>query len=141
MLVCGEECVRGEDGVFVSRSLCLTQWHDPAAGRAHAAEEWNDAEAGFALLQQLSAHAAERKRRSDATFQDLVNNRGFMTIDAQGEDLGKPVCTTCFAADTPQKPLRKCSACSGVRYCSRDCQRTHWPQHREQCRRARGGQA
>ena len=32
--------------------------------------------------------------------------------------------------------LKQCKGCLQVAYCSRDCQKAHWPQHKEECRRA-----
>ena len=29
--------------------------------------------------------------------------------------------------------LRRCSRCQAIRYCSRDCQARHWPQHKVTC--------
>ena len=32
-------------------------------------------------------------------------------------------------------PLQKCSKCLVASYCSKDCQVSHWPQHKRGCRR------
>ena len=29
--------------------------------------------------------------------------------------------------------IRRCSRCQAIRYCSRDCQARHWPQHKVTC--------
>ena len=34
----------------------------------------------------------------------------------------------------PELALRKCSRCSAVRYCSRECQTEHWKEHKASCR-------
>ncbi|KAK7090338.1 uncharacterized protein [Littorina saxatilis] len=33
--------------------------------------------------------------------------------------------------------IRRCSACNAIRYCSRDCQKRHWSQHKADCRKVR----
>ncbi|KIY44237.1 hypothetical protein FISHEDRAFT_52392 [Fistulina hepatica ATCC 64428] len=41
---------------------------------------------------------------------------------------------TCeFCRATSDQPLRCCSRCHIVRYCSQECQRTDWPQHKRLC--------
>ncbi|KAI3620829.1 set and mynd domain-containing protein 3 [Moniliophthora roreri] len=44
------------------------------------------------------------------------------------------VCEQCFPGDKDATKLRSCGACSRVKYCSTDCQKKHWPQHKEACR-------
>jgi hypothetical protein len=34
-------------------------------------------------------------------------------------------------------PFQKCAACTGVTYCSKECQRAHWPAHRADCKKLR----
>ena len=61
------------------------------------------------------------------------------------------------AADTPSSPaaprvcanpgcgakrgLRRCGGCHTVRYCSEACSRTHWREHKAECRRVQAEQA
>jgi len=40
-----------------------------------------------------------------------------------------PTCTNCGAADPPHR----CGQCHATPYCSRACQRHHWPDHRGHC--------
>jgi len=39
-------------------------------------------------------------------------------------------CDTCLTGD---ETLRKCNACKLVRYCSRECQKAHWKEHKDFC--------
>ena len=43
------------------------------------------------------------------------------------------VCSQCGFSDVERK-LRKCSGCYVARYCSRECQQTHWLSHKVDCR-------
>jgi hypothetical protein len=49
------------------------------------------------------------------------------------------VCAGCGARDAPQAKLRCCSGCGLVLYCGYEplCQRSHWRQHKPECRRAK----
>ncbi|BGP32544.1 hypothetical protein JCM10296v2_004325 [Rhodotorula toruloides] len=44
----------------------------------------------------------------------------------------KTVCSGCGNCDLPDKRLR-CTACHMVFYCSAECQRAHWPEHKHEC--------
>jgi hypothetical protein len=61
----------------------------------------------------------------------------------QGADLEVPAPSASSPADDRQcgqcgghhQELLVCSGCSGIKYCSADCQRAHWKQHRKDCKR------
>ncbi|CAB9513372.1 repeat and MYND domain-containing protein 2 [Seminavis robusta] len=40
----------------------------------------------------------------------------------------------CTACGTPHG-LKKCSGCSSLRYCSKDCQKSDWKRHKKECKR------
>ena len=42
------------------------------------------------------------------------------------------ICVNCKKTDGP---LKTCTACRSVRYCGVDCQRSHRPEHRKECKR------
>ena len=42
----------------------------------------------------------------------------------------------CAGCKRPGVGLRACSRCHAARYCSRECQAGHWPQHKRECRPA-----
>lgn len=45
-----------------------------------------------------------------------------------------PVCATCAKKETELgQPLQRCSKCSSTRYCSRDCQKADWKDHKKTC--------
>lgn len=132
--------VPGEYGA-VSRSLSITDWRD-ASGRTHAAEEWADPVAGPALLRQLCELMCRARGQREQNMQNVMaylQGAGPTRVMSLSDPAaGAPACAACFATD---KPLRKCSGCSAVRYCGVECQRTHWPRHRAQCQRARAAQS
>ncbi|GFH52357.1 hypothetical protein CTEN210_08833 [Chaetoceros tenuissimus] len=43
------------------------------------------------------------------------------------------VCCNCRKKEKDVK-LDSCSACDGAAYCSRECQKAHWPEHKEICK-------
>ncbi len=54
--------------------------------------------------------------------------RRLATVD----DVLMPPCDGC---GRQARHSRRCGGCRAARYCSRECQRAHWPLHRESCRR------
>ncbi len=42
-------------------------------------------------------------------------------------------CMVCRLAATPDTPLKRCSKCACIFYCSQEHQRAHWKQHRKMC--------
>ena len=46
-----------------------------------------------------------------------------------------PRCARCDKPEAPGKKLVRCSRCRVAVYCSRDCQKAAWPQHKGGCRR------
>ncbi|KAJ7734180.1 hypothetical protein DFH07DRAFT_1065295 [Mycena maculata] len=44
----------------------------------------------------------------------------------------KTMCTNCFKNE-PGLKLSRCGKCKGVWYCSHECQKNHWPVHKQVC--------
>ena len=44
-------------------------------------------------------------------------------------------CANCNKGEENSRKLKSCAACKLVKYCSRDCQIAHRPQHKKECRR------
>ena len=42
-------------------------------------------------------------------------------------------CVTCMKAVPEVAKLKACKACRSVYYCSKECQRAHWPLHKREC--------
>ena len=55
------------------------------------------------------------------------------------EQAAEPACAICHKVEVAVGPvenrvtLQKCGQCRQVLYCSRDCQRAHWPRHKSDC--------
>ncbi|RKO87149.1 hypothetical protein BDK51DRAFT_30151 [Blyttiomyces helicus] len=45
----------------------------------------------------------------------------------------KPVCAKCAAAPAPNVRFKSCGKCRFVWYCSPECQRAHWGEHKVVC--------
>ncbi len=43
-------------------------------------------------------------------------------------------CAECGEKRSAKTKLQKCSRCNSVRYCSRECQKTHWAIHKAVCK-------
>lgn len=49
---------------------------------------------------------------------------------------GAGVCAQCGGGPAAgQERLLKCGRCKGVRYCGPECQKAHWPVHKQECKR------
>ncbi len=44
-------------------------------------------------------------------------------------------CTFCMLKKTDERALFRCTRCNFIHYCSVECQRADWGQHRAECRR------
>ena len=45
------------------------------------------------------------------------------------------LCANCGRGDEESLSLKNCVACKMVKYCSKDCQKAHRPQHKKECRK------
>ena len=44
-------------------------------------------------------------------------------------------CANCGKGEEESVSLKNCVACKMVKYCSKDCQKAHRPQHKKECRK------
>ena len=54
------------------------------------------------------------------------------TVD---EDYEVSICANCGKGEEESDKLKACTACKLVKYCNRECQIAHRPQHKKECRR------
>jgi len=45
------------------------------------------------------------------------------------------ICANCGKGEEASSDLKSCAACKMVKYCSRDCQAAHRPQHKKECKK------
>ena len=50
-----------------------------------------------------------------------------------------PTCANCGKGEEKSISLKACGGCKMVKYCSRDCQKAHRPQHKKECRKRAAG--
>lgn len=53
-------------------------------------------------------------------------------VDATTEYLDRKTCSGCGCVAAK---LSKCARCELVAYCSKECQKMHWPEHKGDCKR------
>ena len=49
-------------------------------------------------------------------------------------EIDKIVCTLCHRRSEKDTKMKKCSRCLTAYYCSLDCQKTHWKEHKKVCK-------
>ena len=59
------------------------------------------------------------------------------TADNNKDDLldVPDICANCGKGEESSNGLKACTACKLVKYCNRECQIAHWPQHKKQCKK------
>jgi len=91
---------------------------------------------------------SEYKRNFNKYSRDMLNERGRINIMAreipcecmkekriEAKLMAKvAVCYGCMDEFLKEKMLR-CKGCGLIQYCSKECSITHWPEHREECRK------
>jgi hypothetical protein len=96
------------------------------------------AEGGAALekaaAKRLHAGISELLAASD----DTMEEGGCMWLHGyckflQQRHLGEVLCTRC--GESGATGMLRCSKCKSVRYCSRECQRSDWKQHKLRCKK------
>ena len=96
---------------------------------------------GPALRLLIKAGATWTPIRIDGRLFSLSEDIEWQTLDELriistqissevAEVLSDYICAGCGR----QLATRKCAQCLRVRYCCRDCQKAHWPEHRGECR-------
>jgi hypothetical protein len=90
----------------------------------------------------LHAHLYDGPKESAApSIGRLANSSINARLESVKARLAKALMDKCSFPEcqnaSDSKTLSECSACRQARYCSRECQKAHWPNHKEQCKAAR----
>ena len=56
---------------------------------------------------------------------------------ADNEAIGLRSCAHCSAREVHVAQFKRCGACRGIVFCSKDCQLANWPAHKAACKAAR----
>ncbi|KXZ50374.1 hypothetical protein GPECTOR_16g547 [Gonium pectorale] len=106
-----------------------TKWSLPPAGPEHEASENRRASA-----LQMWLDCTQRAER------ELPPEPGHTVPPEQAILAAAEVLLTdyvkgrvCFACSVPSTKMQKCSRCQQARYCSKECQRQHWRDHKAEC--------
>jgi ankyrin repeat protein len=81
-----------------------------------------------------TAHALSLKRGHQHVAQFLeaaAQSESAAAATATATQTG--VCAACGVSSFSGVNFKKCSRCKAVRYCSKDCQLSHWPVHKASC--------
>ena len=78
------------------------------------------------IIQEVAEHKAKLKAKL-AMDTELAANTAQLNAKAS-------VCAKCGIRSTDNKAFSKCSACKMVTYCSRECQKDHWGEHKRICK-------
>ena len=95
-------------------------------------------------LSKLTGHWSEGRQQGPGEDQRFANGRPSGQRTCCRFSLGTPhrfrnmsgeVCANCAKESSDAVRLKNCTACRLVKYCSVDCKRAHWKQHKGECER------
>ncbi|KAF9260549.1 hypothetical protein L218DRAFT_962365 [Marasmius fiardii PR-910] len=107
-----------------------------------ALEEWGE------VVERMEGSGEARKVDSDKIVDDLSAWLDDLRLDngEQEPRRAHPKINTnhvllyhCSWCGSPSAVLRKCSGCGLTRYCDSGCQKSHWQEHKKNCKRAQTG--
>ena len=85
-------------------------------------------------VKRLFSFAAEKKGKKFHTFlsvESVPQEKEVVSTSTELQSQSHQECANCKKA---QSNLKKCGACGKVRYCSKECQRAHWKEHKSNCK-------
>jgi hypothetical protein len=92
-----------------------------------------------AALARLKGSGVFEERGMNSAMQGLVRESKLLQAKAQAEieAPGLRSCTHCGARELHVDHFKRCAACKGPRFCSKDCQLANWQAHKADCKAAR----
>jgi len=109
--------------------------------------ESNQREYFLRLISEFPFAAKVSQPLQSAPFSLVVSKEGVQVVENTQPDFGpewyydpkrneeKMFCWNCTKRDETLKGFKKCSRCKEARYCSRECQKENWPEHKKSCAR------
>lgn len=89
---------------------------------------------GDALLAILAGEDGCRQHRNAAVLTRFENLAKMADLTAAGPRRVNTSCSKCHVIEGEPKTFRRCSRCGYALYCSVDCQKAHWREHKKMCR-------
>ena len=131
------DAFEGEKEIWDARdAMVLDEWDGMAL------DAYLGAVVGLQFAKMIAPKArpetTEEKRILDQSFRFLRLNlnvvKRWSRVRPQWRRFYRRLCHNCPAfAHLTEPRYMVCSGCGMARYCSEECQRQHWPLHREQC--------
>lgn len=81
---------------------------------------------------KLNCTVTKKKGTGSGSEEAKCAGGGSITMDIGAAD--SEGCLVCGILGTPAAPLKRCGACRGPMYCSKDCQQKNWPMHKKGCK-------
>lgn len=72
---------------------------------------------------------------SESKFHDLFENNEILRTPSGDDIINHEICAYCLRPATKETPIKRCSRCRCVYYCSEECIRKAWPEHKIICRK------
>lgn len=109
-----------------------------------ASEEWRKV---ITRMDKLNDHTI-KDMPTTATMDDISKWLGDLDLDSDEKGGSNDRCFNpklmpsktntglyrCAYCGNPSAALKKCSGCGKPRYCDKSCQKSHWKDHRNQCK-------
>ena len=86
------------------------------------------------VVKRFLSSDAENKGKKFHTFlsvESVEHGREVVSTSTELQSQSHEECANCKKA---QPNLKKCGACGKVQYCSKECQRVHWKEHKSNCK-------
>jgi hypothetical protein len=95
----------------------------------------NDMIRGDGTEEASEAMTLERFNEIDSAFGQSMDGMGGSALEKLMRKKGNDWCASCHAVETKEIRFKACAKCKTVKYCSKECQVTHWREHKRDCKR------
>jgi hypothetical protein len=115
---------------------CAVEWYiDNAYAEIERGASGDDARFPARLIELSQARRQRRSGGQGRVVGELrvaANHGSSSSASSSSMSMSVTLDKACANCGSRQARL-KCSRCEMVRYCCKECQRAHWPQHRVEC--------